>query len=522
MTKRSIGEQAAIVRGHEVGRRVEEFGIIDLMGAAEKVNGDTVARGVVWRIIEVFGTETLAFGSFVLLARLLAPDDFGLVSQASLFILTVQLVLQQGFPEALVQMEEVDEAHFESSFWANVLLGIAVAFILIVASPLVATILVEPSLGTVLISLSPTLVLLAANRIYLARLRRSFRFRHFMLLNVLATFAGALGAAILAFNGFGIWSLVAQQWLYALTGLIAGYLCTGWLPGLRLRMEHIRAMWAFSSMTVLEAMSAFCARRFDLLILALFWSAREIGFYFLANRLLFSAGMLTYYSISHLGLPFLARLQGDPPAYREAIYRTMQLLSLACMPTLAGLALVAPLLIPLLFGDEWTSSIRPFQVLAAFNIFYAMTLMCGQILIAAGHARNAMLLSGMTMVLFLAAVACATPYGIIYTAAAGGFANLLVLPVYLRRLQYYFGIDLQRWLKEQLPCLAATIAMIAMVWLTEPWMQLHLAPHIHLIAASFVGASTFVIAIVIVARESLLGVIRSFSSMHDKGQNVPA
>ncbi|MGI9433689.1 MAG: lipopolysaccharide biosynthesis protein [Geminicoccaceae bacterium] len=492
------------------------------MTAAPKVESGVVARGVLWRITEVFGTEILAFATFVLLARLLAPDDFGIISQASLFILAAQLVLQQGFPEALVQMEEVSDAHFETSFWANLALGGAASLALIIAAPWLASVLTEPDLTPVLVGLAPTLLLLSANRIYLAKLRRELRFRDFMLINVLATFAGALAATILATGGYGLWSLVAQQWFYALTGLVVGCARIGWLPGLRFDMVHLRAMWAFSGFTVLEAFTAFCARRADLLILAWFWSAREIGFYFLANRLLFSAGMLTYYSISHLGLPFLARLQNDPTAYREALHRTMQLLSLACMPTLIGLTLVAPIMIPLLFGAEWAPSVPPFQALAALSIFYAFALMCGQILIAAGHARDAMILSGLTMLLFLAAVAIAAPYGITHAAVAGGLANLLVLPVYFDQLRRRFGFDLKRCLKEQLPCWTAMMLMITAVLSSMPWMKAHLPPIAQLLAASLIGTATFFIVMVILARGELLIIYTSFCSAKGEDRKATA
>lgn len=498
------------------------LGIDRSMSAALKIESETVARGVIWRVTEVFGTEVLAFGTFVLLARLLAPDDFGVVAQASLFILTVQLVLQQGFPEALVQMEEVGDSHFESSFWANLALGTAAALALMIAAPWAASALAEPALSMVLVGLAPTVILLAANRIYLAKLRRDLRFRDFMLINVLATFAGAAIATILATSGFGLWSLVAQQWCYALVGLIAGCALTGWLPGPRICSSHVRAMWAFSSFTIIEALAAFCARRFDLLILAWFWSARDVGFYFLANRLLFSAGMLTYYSISHLGLPFLARLQGDPAAYRDAIHRTMQLVSLACLPTLVGLALVAPVMIPLLFGNEWVPSVRPFQALAGLSIFYALTLICGQILIAKGHAKDAMILSGLAMALFLVAVALAAPHGIVYAAVAGGLANLVVLPVYLCRLRRHFGVALRRWLIDQLPCWASTSVMIAVVSSLQPWMEAHLPPLVQLTAVSLIGAATFITAMLILAKDDLLNILSSFCGIAKKDRRAPA
>jgi len=492
-----------------------------MTGSAD-VSGQAVFRGVLWRVIEVMGSEVLAFGAFVLLARLLLPDHFGVVSQATLFILTAQLVLQQGLPEALVQKDDISEAHVDSCFWANLGIGAFAAILLAAVAPLAAALLAEPLLMPVLITLSPTLILLAASRIILAKLRREFRFKGFMALNVAATFAGALAAVSLAATGHGVWSLVAQQWIYALVGLVAGCLVAGWTPRLRFDVNHIREMWAFSSFTVLEAVLGFCARRFDLLILAVFWSAHEIGFYFLANRLLFSAGMLTYYSISHLGLPFLARLVGDKEAYREAIYRTLRLVSLACLPSLIGLALVAPLLVPMLFGDVWAKSVAPFQGLAAFSIFYALILMSGQVLISAGHARDAMILSAVTMVLFLVAVAIAAPFGITWAAIAAGLTNMLALPIYGLQLRRRFGLDLMRLFREQVSCWLAVAMMTAVILGLPEGLTSALTPVAQLLLDIIMGASTFIAVMMVLSRHELLELYSTFKNSDEQSSSLIA
>lgn len=169
------------------------------------------------------------------------------------------------------------------------------------------------------------------------------------------------------------------------------------------------------------------------------------------------------------------------------------------MPTLVGLALVAPVMIPLVLGEEWAASVAPFQALAALSIFYALALMGGQILIAAGHAQDAMNFSGVAMVFFLAAVALAAPYGITYAAAAGGLANLPILPIYLRRLRHHFGIDLKRSLFEQLPCRNATAAMVAIVLSLQPWIAVHLQCAIQLLVQRLTGAATIIIVLIILA-----------------------
>ncbi len=477
------------------------------------IEGTVVAKGVMWRVMEVVGSETLAFGSFVVLAWLLIPEDFGVVSQATLLIVTMQLVLHQGLPEALVQKQDLGAAHFDTAFWTNLVLGGLTMVALIVVADLVAAALAEPVLGEVLRWLAPTLVLFAAGRVILAKLRRELRFQGFMLMSITATLAGAVAGIALAAAGFGIWSLVAQQWVHAAVGLGMAWLYSGWVPQPRFAWHQLRDLWAFSSFTIVDSLLRFSTRRLDLLILAVFWSATEIGYYFLANRLLFSAGMLTYYSMSHLGLPILAKLTVDSASHREAIYRTFRLVSLGCLPTLVGLGLVASPMIPLLFGVEWVGSVAPFQMLCAFSIFYALALMSGQVLLSAGHARDSMALSGVNVILFLLAVTFAAPYGLTAAALAGGVANMLATPIYLKVLQRRFGIDLRRMLKEQIPAWLATLGMAVVVLWGQQLLAGAVAPWGILALSITVGAGVFITIILVLAHAEMREIYFSFAHM---------
>jgi PST family polysaccharide transporter len=463
--------------------------------------------------MEVCGSEALAFGSFIVLARLLAPADFGIVSQATLMVMGAQLVLQQGLPEALVQRQGLAESHFDSAFWANLTLGGGIMAMFLAGAPLIASALDEPRLAQVLRWLSPTLLMFAASRIVLARLRRHLQFQGLLYMNVAATAAGAATGIVMALAGFGLWSLVAQQWAYAFAGLVIGWTFCRWRPMFRLVRGHIREFWTFSRFTILEAVLAFCARRLDLLILGLFWPAAEIGYYFLANRLLFSAGMMTYYSIGQLGLPILSKLTNDPEAFREAIYRMAKLVSLSCLPTLIGLALIAPMLVPLTFGAEWSASIAPFQALSALSVFYALNLSIGQIMLAAGYARECAMLSALSVVLFLLAVGIAAPHGITAAAFAGGIANMLVLPAYLLSLKRLFGIDLGRLLRDQAPLWAASLGMVVGVLWCQQAVDADLGPWPALILSTTVGAGIFIAVMAAMALADLRDIYLSFAGL---------
>lgn len=424
-----------------------------------------IAQGAVWRIVEVMGAEVFAFGAFIISARLLLPNEVGIVAQATLFIMTAQLLLHQGLGEALIQSDHVDSQHFSSAFWINLVVGTAAALVLVAVANLVGDLLGEPELGPVLKALAPTLVLFAASGIYQAKLRRDLLLRGFALASASASFSGGVVAVVLAWSGYGVWSLVAQQWTYAFVSLTVFALFSGWLPQLFLSKDHVRTLGSFGGLATTSALLQFAMRRLDLFILSYFLPSLQVGFYSVANRLMLSAGMLTYYSIQQIGLPVLSRLADNRSAHRQAITKMLRLVSLICLPTLVGLALIADIVIPSALGERWHGSIRPFQILSAFGTFYALALISGQILLSAGFAGLFVRLSVVNVIMFLTAVSLAAPFGMAEAAFAGGVANMFAVPVYLFALRRKLDLDLWQCLMEQWPIWIATGMMITAVLL---------------------------------------------------------
>ena len=153
-----------------------------------------ITQGAVWRVVEVLGAEIFAFGAFIISARLLLPNEVGIVAQATLFIMTAQLILHQGLGEALIQSDNVTSKHFSSAFWINLMVGTAAALILFAVADLAGQVLDEPDLGPVLRGLAPTLVIFAATGIYQAKLRRDLLLRGFAFASASASLAGGVMA----------------------------------------------------------------------------------------------------------------------------------------------------------------------------------------------------------------------------------------------------------------------------------------------------------------------------------------
>ena len=420
--------------------------------------------GVVWRLIEVVGAEFFSFCSFLLLTRLLAPEHFGIVALATILILVSQLVLFQGVGEALVQIEDIEESWFSSGLWMNVALAALVASVLIAAAPFIAAVFAEPRFAPVLRAVAPLLIIYSLSGILQAKLRRDLKLKGFAYASILATIVGATVAAVMAIMGFEVWSLVCQQWVYAITSTTMFLVHAGWLPRPTVVWSHVRRLAGFSFNIIGAALLRFALRQLDLIFIGAHLPSKQVGLYFLATRTLNTVGQLTYYSIQRLGLPVLARLQGDPVRQRAAIISTLKLTCLVCLPIFWGMATIADLVIPLAFGIEWIGTVEPFRILAGFCIFYALTLIANQIMLSAGFSMIVFRLSALNAALFAAAVASAAPYGIAVTAVAGGIANMTCLPVYFFMLRRKLDIPLLRLSADLFPIwIAATLMVIAVL-----------------------------------------------------------
>jgi PST family polysaccharide transporter len=422
-----------------------------------------IKTGVVWRLTEVVGAEFFAFCSFLVLTRLLAPEYFGVVALATMLILLAQLVLYQGVGEAFVQIEDVDPTCYSSALWLNIGFASLAALILITGSELIAAAFSEPRFAAVLRAVAPLLLIYAMSGILQAKLRRDLKLKGFAYASIFATILGAIVAAIMALRGFEVWSLVAQQWTYAVVSTTMFLIHARWLPDFVLKKAHIEQLAGFSLNTIGAALLRFSLRQIDLLFLGLHLPSKQVGLYFLATRILNTIGQLTYYSIQRLGLPVLSRLQHDPIRQGAAIVSTLKLTSLVCLPIFFGMAMTSDLAIPVIFGEDWRGSIGPFRILCMFSIFYALSLIANQILLSAGFASTVFRLSVFNALLFVAAVAIAARYGIVATAIAGGLANTLCLPLYFYVLRRKLNVDLAKIGSDFLSIFTAAASMVASV-----------------------------------------------------------
>ena len=421
------------------------------------------ARGLLWSAAESWGAQAISVLVFVVLSRYLAPEAFGLLGMAAVFVALVQTLVDQGMSDALVQRETVEDGHRDTAFWTALGGGAVLAAAGWALSGLVAAGYGEPDLGPVVAWLSLTVLVRSLAATQTALLRRSLDFRPLALRSLGGTLAGGMVGVGMAAAGYGVWALVGQQLATAAVGTVLLWFASDWRPGRGVSRRAFRELFPFGARVVAGNLVNFLNRHTDDLFIGLYLGAAALGFYTVGYRLLLAAtAILTGFS-SAVAFPVFSRLQGDPDRLRAGLYQATRLTAMLAFPTFIGAAVLAPDLIVVLFGDRWLAAAPVMRILAFIGILHAIFYLTNNAFYAVGQAATVLWLNVLNAVTNVIAFWIAARWGIVVVAAAYVVRGYLVAPVRLALLRRAVGIGIPRYLRELAAPVTATVIMAATV-----------------------------------------------------------
>jgi len=466
------------------------------MGLREKA-----AQGVLWSIIQKWGREAISFLCLAVLMRLLGPEAFGLVALASIFMEFLDLFLDQGLSAAVVQRADLEREHLDTAFWVSVFTGILLTVGTVASSGLLATFFEQPRLAPVLNWLSIGFILHGLSSTQMAILQRELAFKS---LAVRSTTAKAIGGVVgisLAYVGFGVWSLVAQKLAAGLAAIIVLWRASDWRPWFNVSRKHFRELFSFGVSVVGNNMLTQIIRHSDDLLIGYFLGPTLLGYYTVGYRLLLIIMILVTGIINTVAFPAFARLQQNPERMLRAFYNVTQYTSLLAFPVFIGLGILAPELIPALFGEKWVPSIPVMQVLALFGILQSVLTFNGSIMRACGKPSwqfGIMLLNAVCSVIgFLLAV----HWGIVAVAASLVIVSYLLAPISYIAVHRLIQVNFRTYLRQFLAPLSASLIMaIIIIGLKNVFRQQEFNTYLQLSIYLTAGGLTYLLVIGLAAR----------------------
>jgi O-antigen/teichoic acid export membrane protein len=462
-----------------------------------------VARGLTWTVVHTWGGQALSLLVFVILARLLAPPDFGLVALAAVFVALAQFIVDQGLGDALVQRREITKSHIDTAFWVSVATGLSLtAITFLIAWPVSAAVGV-PDLVPVLQVLSVTYLLSALTSVPIALLTRELAFRLLAVRAIASIVVGGIVGIGMAIGGFGAWALVGQQVAAAAVSVVLLWAVTDWRPGMHASAEHFRDLFPFGIRVLGSDILGFVSRNADNFLIGVVLGTTPLGIYAVAYRILDVSQRLLVNFARKITFPALARLQDDSPRLRRAYLRATRVGAVLLLPGYVGLALVAPELIVTLFGSTWAESGPVSAILFLGGPVLGIQAFAGSLLYAVGRPDVVLRFRIIATVASVAAFAAAVPFGIVAVAAAFTVRGYLMLPLLLVWTRRHAGIGIGEYLAQMRGTALATLGMVVGIVALKLLLGDRLSPT-GLLALEIAGGATVFVGLLALLERSVL------------------
>ena len=410
----------------------------------------------------------LQMGSTMVLARLLTPQDFGLIAMVTAVTGFVVMFKDMGLSMATVQKAEINHGQISTLFWINVVLSIGVMLVIAALAPAIAWFYGEPRLTWITLALAGAFIFGGLTVQHQALLRRNMRFGSLALIHIISMSVGILTAIIAAFYGAGYWALVLMQLATAIAGAIAVWVACGWHPGPPVRRSGVREMLAFGgNLTGFNALNYF-ARNADNLLIGKFWGSGSLGLYSKAYGLLMLPLRQIKGPISAVAVPVLSRLQNEPERYRRYYYRAISTIAFITMPLVAMLAALSDEIIRIVLGNQWTDAAIIFKILALSAFFQPVVSTTGWVYISLGQTKRMMYVGLIKTPIIIACFIIGLPWGPVGVAASYTACGIFVLLVPSLLLAFrYSPVNLIGFFKAVFCPLIISLIMYALLELAK-------------------------------------------------------
>ena len=327
----------------------------ELTSHATKGAGATILAQLSCYIIQTIGT--------IILARLLSPEDFGLIAMVAAFSLLLQNFGVNGFTEAVIQKEKINHQQLSTLFGINLVITFLLTIGLIAISPAIAAFYGEPRLRPITIALSLSIILSALSTHHMALLKRNLLFYRTSAIEVAASFFSISFAIALAFRGWGYWSLVARQLLLSLITSIGAWKLCRWRPGRPAAGSGVKSMLYFAFNTYGNFCISYVQKNIDKVLIGRFLGSLPLGHYDRATNLSSMLPNQLTIPLTNVALATLSRLADEPEQYRYYFAKVLSLLAFAAFPLSMILTLTGRDLIHLVLGPQWHQAGEIFSVL---------------------------------------------------------------------------------------------------------------------------------------------------------------
>ena len=441
------------------------------------ISGSLFTSSVIWKMLELFLSKFMGFFISIVLARLLTPEDYGIIAITSVFLSLTDIFIQGGFNTALIQKECVDDIDYSTTFIFSMVTAILAYVILFVGAPCIADYYANNTLISVLRVLGIVLFLQAFSAVRMAKITREMRFKQLCKFNVIGGFLSGVLGIIAAYSGFGVWALVIQQISQQLVINVAMYIALDFKFKLIWSFTRFKEMLSFSCCVLVSSIFYYLGDNITNIIVGKVYTLDVLGILSKGDQLPRQISVYVFGAIGSVLLPTFASYQYDRNRLKTILRKVLSMTLYLIMPCMVGLFVCADSVIVVFFSDKWINSAGIQRWASIYYLVYPVTAIFSQLFygIRKGYKRVMLEFIRLILMLFILIFTIkfinGTIYNLIMLRAFGSVA-IMVLSMYMAIND--INCSIKEIFQDILPIIALSIIMGIVIspvnFLTLPYL----------------------------------------------------
>lgn len=431
---------------------------------SESLTNKTV-RGVAWNSIDRVANYGIAFIVSIVLARLLSPEDYGLIGLINIFIVIFNTILDGGLMTALVRKERVDDVDYNTVFFINLGLSIILMLILVFGAPLISSFFKRPELIPILRVMSLILIINALSIVHQSVLTRQINFKDQTKVSVIAHVGSGIIGIVLAFLGFGVWALVAQQLSSRILCTILFWFYAHWIPKLVFSWTRFKELFGFSWKLLVSRLINSIWGQFYHAVIGKCYSPNTLGLYTRAVQYaqMFSSGVSDV--VLKVSLPVMSSIQNDDNRLIAATRKIIRTTMFVTFSVMMGMAAAAKPMIYVLIGEKWLDCVPMLQIVCLNVVMNPLSYINENLLIVKGKSEKLLLLQIAKIVITIVPLVLGIYLGLYWLLWGSVAVSWLSVFLYTYYTNRYYGYSAADQLRDLFPSISVSMLMAVPVFL---------------------------------------------------------
>ncbi len=405
-----------------------------------------IIKGSFWVLGLQILQRSLALLRTLILARLLAPADFGLFALASLMILAFEVFTRTGFEDALIHFRDDLDSYLHTSYWIQVSRGVLLALLCLIVAPLLGNVFHEPAFVKVAQFMALTQLVRGFRSIGIVLLQREMNFKCETFFNLIFVGISFISTIALSLYFRNVWGLVFGLFIGELVATITSFYFHPYRPGFEFRFEKITHLWNYGIWLFLSGIVSYLALNLDKIFIGHVLDTETLGIYFMAVYLANLPTTEITKVVARVTQPAYAKLQYDPIKLGEAFANTFRYTFLLVAPAAIGVALLSPTYTPLILGSKWGAAALPLSLLAIGGLFRSVAGLGGAFFKATEKPKPILVMESVRAIsLFSLLYLGYTLAGLNGIAAVSAISSFFIVPVTLYFIRNRLG-NYNKWI----------------------------------------------------------------------------